>query len=194
MRRKAAMVRHIFERNLKLRSVRLLKGEPSRDEIISKVRVSRKGITSGGKPFGRGALYELLANPIYLGEIRHRKLRHPGQHLAIVDRAVWDKVHERLCKQSTHRQTLDVKGVSSPLAGKLFDEKGEPLYAWGANKGACRYRYYVSRKLIQGSAGGTKNGRRLPALEIERTVASASRQMLGDRPPIVRLCRNHKSP
>src|SRR5260370_22874001 len=122
MRRKAGMVRHIFERNLNLRSVRLLKGEPSRDEIISKVRVSRKGIGSGGKPFGRGALYELLANPIYLGEIRHRKVRPPGQHLAIVDRAVWEQVQERLRTQAAHHR-IDRGAVSSPLAGKLFDEK-----------------------------------------------------------------------
>ena len=180
----AATVRLIFERYLRLRSVRLLKEELSRDGIVSKVRVSKQGSQSGGQPFGRGALYALLANPIYLGEIRHRKVRHPGQHQAIVDKPVWEQVQERLRKQAVHHRTLDTKGVSSPLAGKLFDETGEPLYACGANKGARRYRYYVSRKVIQGSAERTKNGWRLPALGIERAVASASRQMLGDRPTI----------
>jgi len=101
-----------------------------------------------------------------------------------VDRAVWEQVQERLRKQAAHHRTLDAKGVSSPLAGKLFDENGEPLYACGANKGARRYRYYVSRKAVQGSAEKTRNGWRLPALEIERAVASACRQMLGDRPTI----------
>ena len=180
----AATVRLIFERYLRLRSVRLLKEKLSRDGIVSKVRVSKQGCQSGGQPFGRGALYALLANPIYLGEIRHRKVRHPGQHQAIVDKPVWEQVQERLRKQAVHHRTLDTKGVSSPLAGKLFDETGEPLYACGANKGARRYRYYVSRKVIQGSAERTKNGWRLPALGIERAVASASRQMLGDRPTI----------
>jgi site-specific DNA recombinase len=135
-------------------------------------------------PPPRGALYELLANPIYLGEIRHRKLRHPGQHPAIVDRAVWEQVQERLRKQAVHHRTLNAKGVSSPLAGKLFDENDEPLYACGANKGERRYRYYVSRKVIQGLAHRARSGWRLPALQIERAVASASRQMLGDRPAI----------
>ena len=32
----------------------------------------------------------------------------------------------------------------SPLAGKLLDENGEPLYACGASKGARRYQYYIS--------------------------------------------------
>ncbi len=180
----AATVRLIFERYLKLRSVRLLKEELSRDGIVSKIRVSKKGNQSGGQPFGRGALYELLANPIYLGEIRHRKVRHLGQHQAVVDRAVWEQVQERLRKQAAHHRTLDAKGVSSPLAGKLFDENGEPLYACGANKGARRYRYYVSRKAVQGSAEKTRNEWRLPALAIERAIASACRQMLGERPTI----------
>ena len=182
--REAATVRHIFERYLKLHSVRLLKEELARDGIVSKARISKKGNQSGGQPFGRGALYELLANPIYLGEIRHRKVRHPGQHLAIVDRAVWEHVQERLRTQAAHHRTLDGKGVLSPLAGKLFEESGEPLYACGANKSTRRYRYYVSRKVIRRSSHATKNGWRLPALEIERAVANASRQMLGDRPAI----------
>src|SRR5208282_2457298 len=118
----AATVRHIFERYLKLRSVRLLRDELSRDGIVSKVRVSKKGIRAGGQPFGRGALYELLANPIYLGEIRHRKVRHPGQHPAIVDRKIWERVQERLRKQAAHHRTIDRGALSS-----------EPLYACGAN-------------------------------------------------------------
>src|ERR1019366_2792813 len=121
---------------------------------------------------------------IYLGEIRHRKLRHPGQHPAIVDRAVWEQVQERLRKQAVHHRTLNAKGVSSPLAGKLFDENDEPLYACAANKGERHYRYYVSRKAIRGSTERRASGWRLPALQIERAVASASRQMLGDRPAI----------
>ena len=186
----AAIVRHIFERYLKLRSVRLLKEELIRDGVVSKVRVSRKGNRSGGQPFGRGALYELLANPIYLGEIRHRKVRHPGQHLAIVDRAVWEKVQERLRTQAAHHRAIDRGVVSSPLAGKLFDENCEPLYACGANKRTRRYRYYVSRKVIRGSSEKTRTGWRLPALEIERAVSRAGRQMLADQPAIAVTLQN----
>ena len=56
------------------------------DGVVSKIRISRKGIRSGGQSFSRGELYELLSNPIYIGEIRHKQERHPGQHEAILDR------------------------------------------------------------------------------------------------------------
>jgi hypothetical protein len=126
----------------------------------------------------------LLANPIYLGEIRHRKLRHPGPHPALVDREVWERAQRLLRTQAAHHQALDTKALSSPLAGKLFDENDEPLYACGANKGERHYRYYVSRKVIRGSTARRGGGWRLPALQIERAVAGAARQMLGDRPAI----------
>ena len=180
----AVTVRHIFQRYLELRSVRLLQEELTRYGIVSKVRVAKNGNQSGGRAFGRGALYELLANPIYLGQIRHRKLRHPGQHPAILERELWESAQRLLRTQAAHHQALDPKALASRLAGKLFDENHEPLYACGANKGQRHYRYYVSRKVIRGSTERRASGWRLPALQIERAVASATRQMLGDRPAI----------
>jgi len=99
-------------------------------------------------------------------------------------------VQDRLREQAAHHRTIDRGAASSPLGGKLFDERGEPLYACGANKSGRRYRYYVSRESIQGSVVKTKNGWRLPALEIERAVASASRKMLGDRPAIAAILQD----
>jgi site-specific DNA recombinase len=92
----AAIVKHIYQRYLALGSVRLLKNDLDRRAIVSKLRVSRKGARSGGQSFSRGALYELLSNPIYIGEVRHRTARHPGQHQRILDRRLWEKVQEHL--------------------------------------------------------------------------------------------------
>ncbi len=72
----------------------------------------------------------------------------------------------------------------SPLAGKLFDENGEPLYVQGAAKGQRRYRYYVSRSLVRGEGKDAQRGWRLPANEIEHAIASAARGMLSDQAAI----------
>src|SRR6266566_4759517 len=82
----AETVREIFRRYLELGSVRLLMEDLNRRGIRSKVRVANNGKQSGGNPFFRGALYVLLSNPIYIGEIRHKGVRHPGLHEPIVDR------------------------------------------------------------------------------------------------------------
>src|SRR6202158_5383557 len=90
------LVMQMISLYLTLGSVRLLKNDLDRRGIIPKVRLSRKGSTSGGLSFSRGALYELLANPIYIGEVRHRKERHPGQHQPILERALWERAQRNL--------------------------------------------------------------------------------------------------
>ena len=179
----AETVKGIFQRYLELRSVRLLKDDLDRRGIISKIRLSSNGNRSGGKAFSRGALYELLSNPVYIGEIRHRKERHPGQHEPIMDRELWERA-QRQRDQAARCRTRATKAGPSPLAGKLFDEDGECLYVAGAAKGERRYRYYVSRGLVTGSADKVRNGWRLSSPEIERTVAVAARRLLNDHAAI----------
>ena len=177
----AGTVRHIYERYLKLGCVRQLRRELDNRGVVSKVRVSKEGIKSGGCRFSRGALYELLANPIYIGEIRHKQERHPGQHEAILPREVWERVQRRLHENAARGRGTSNRSISSLLAGKLFDADGQPLYVQRATKGRRRYRYYVSKCLVNGSAGDNGKGWRLAAPEIERAVAIAARHILIDR-------------
>lgn len=103
---------------------------------------------------GSGALYYLLSNPIYLGEIRHKGERYPGQHEPIVSRELWDVVQQRLRAKAVRRgEGLKTEAPQSPLAGKLFDENGDPLYVQGAAKGQRRYRYYVVSPEWAGGCG-----------------------------------------
>jgi site-specific DNA recombinase len=181
----AATVRQIYLRYLKTGSVPKLKKALDRDGVVSKIRLSRKGNRSGGQSFSRGALYELLSNPIYIGEIRHKLERHPGQHEAILERTLWEKVQKRL-RDRTDRPTEPRSKVSpSPLAGKVFDETGEPLYVQAAVKDRRRYRYYVSKALVRGSQVEGQRGWRVPGPELERAVAIAARSVLDDKAAIL---------
>ena len=181
----AETVRQIYQRYLKTGSVPKLKKALDRDGVVSKIRVSRKGNKSGGQSFSRGALYELLSNPIYIGEIRHKLERHPGQHEALLERGLWEKVQKRL-RDHTNRTTEPRTKVSpSPLAGKVFDETGEPLYVQASVKDRRRYRYYVSKALVRGSKVEGQRGWRVPGPELERAVAIAARSILDDKAAIL---------
>jgi DNA invertase Pin-like site-specific DNA recombinase len=181
----ATTVRQIYQRYLKAGSVPKLKKDLDRDGVVSKIRVSRKGIRSGGQSFSRGALYELLSNPIYIGEIRHKRERHPGQHDAILDRNLWEKVQKRLRDRTDRPTEPRTKASPSPLAGKAFDETGEPLYVQAAVKDRRRYRYYVSRALVRGSKVEGQRGWRVPGPELERAVAIAARSILNDKTAVL---------
>jgi site-specific DNA recombinase len=55
--------------------------------------VAELGIRSArGHVISRGALYTMLSNPIYVGQIRHKDTCHPGQHEAIIDQDLWERV------------------------------------------------------------------------------------------------------
>src|SRR4051794_39117267 len=83
----AEQVRHIFRRYAELKSVRALKEELDATGIVSKSRMGTQ--QPGGKPIARGALYHMLQNRLYRGEITHKGAAYPGQHEAIVDPGVW---------------------------------------------------------------------------------------------------------
>jgi site-specific DNA recombinase len=111
----AHVVRQIYQRYLELGSVRLLKQDLDQRGVASKVRLSQKGSKSGSNSFSRGALYELLSNPIYIGEIRHKRERHPGQHEPILERETWEQVQHRLSRGARRDREPTTEATSSPF-------------------------------------------------------------------------------
>ena len=176
----AKTVRLVFRLYLELKTLRKVREELDRRSIISKQWVSKGNVPHGGFSFGRGALYHLLANPIYLGQIRHKSFAYPGQHEAIVERATWLRVQETLSKNAAHQRGRTVGKSPGLLMGKLFDNNGEPLYSCWAKKGQRRYRYLVSKRLVRGSSNQDDRGWRLPAERMERAVIAGMRQIVSD--------------
>src|SRR6202040_3241029 len=165
--REAETVRYIFRRYQELGCVRLLKEDLDHRGVVSKRRTSKTGIESGRHSFSRGALYALLLNPIYVGEIRHKNLRHPGQHQAIVDRGVWERTQQQLREHRVRAKSHAASFEKSPLIGRLVDQNGAGLTPSHARKGERKYRYYVSRNFPAQGLAPSRVGWRLPARELE---------------------------
>jgi site-specific DNA recombinase len=166
----AQLIRDIHQRYLQLGCVRLLKAELDRKGIRSKTRTGRDGRPFGGGSFSRGALYTLLRNPLYVGEIRHRDLRYPGNHEAIVSRALWDEVQMQLDSNRVAQRNGSRATHPSLLAGLLYDEQGHRMTPSHAVKLGKRYRYYVSQGLIKHPGGRSTRIGRIPAHELEQRV------------------------
>jgi site-specific DNA recombinase len=176
----AETVRHIFRRYAALSSVRLLKAEFETHGIAGKRWTSASGRTWGGRPIGRGALYLILQNRIYRGEIVHKDQSYPGEHEATIDPALWDAVQARLAENAVERGTgIRVKNPSL-LTGLLFDSEGHRMTPTHAVKNGKRYRYYVSRPLIIGARADIADGLRVPAAEIEQIVTNRIRRLLSE--------------
>ncbi len=175
----AELVNRIFGLYLKLGCVSKLQEVLERDGVRSKQRTSRTGRSSGGVVYSRGALYGMLQNRIYLGEITHKKSSYPGQHQAIIDQALWDRVQSpfRANMQAERRRPRTAE--PSLLTGLLYDSRGNRFTPSHASKKNRRYRYYLSQALIQGRNREDCSGPlRLPADEIEALVLSQLRGLL----------------
>ncbi len=176
----AEIVRSIFRRYAELGSVRLLKAELEAHGINSKSWMSAAGRLIGGKPFSRGALYLMLRNRSYRGEIVHKGQSHPGEHPPIIDHPLWDAVQMRLAGNTAERNSGTRTHQPSLLAGMLFDRDGNRMTPSYAVKKGTRYRYYVSRPLITQDQRESATALRIPAGEIEHLVTSRVRQWLLD--------------
>jgi len=176
----AEIVRSIFRRYAELGSARLLQDELEARSIRSKLRTSASGRISGGKPFARGALYLMLQNRIYRGEIVHNKQSYLGEHTPIIDQPLWDAVQAQLASNAAERNLGARNRQPSLLAGMLADGDGNPMTPSHAVKKGTRYRYYVSRPLITKDQTEGFAALRVPAGEIEQLVTSRVRQWLLD--------------
>jgi site-specific DNA recombinase len=185
----AEIVRTIFRRYAELGSVRLLKEELEARGIKSKSWTSASGRVIGGKTFSRGALYLMLQNRLYRGEIVHKRQSHPGEHTPIIDPPLWGAVQEQLAANTAERNSGTRARQQSLLAGLLFDGNGNRMTPTHAVKKGVRYRYYVSRPLITKAQTEPSAGLRIPARQLEQVVTSRVRQWLIDPGSIYQVTR-----
>lgn len=175
----AEIVRTLFRLYLEHGTVKKLVEESGRLGLVTKRRIRSNGQSTGGQSFTRGHLYQLLTNPIYVGEIAHKGASYPGQHDAIIDRKVFNAVRSRLDDNIARRQSPTNGKAPSLLTGLVYDETGDRMCPTHANKKGRRYRYYISKRLMHRTAS-TDGGWRLPARELDGAVTRAVVDFLRD--------------
>ena len=168
----AEHVKEIYRLYLKLGCVTKLKEHLKQAGILSKKRTSRTGRVSGGVTYSRGALYLILHNRIYLGEIPHKKASYPGQHPAIIEQKLWDAVQLKFQSNLQAARKRPRATEQSLLMGLLYDEHGNRFTPSHATKKGRRYRYYVSQSVIKKSRRDHSGPVRIPAPEVEGLVLS----------------------
>lgn len=174
----AGTVRWIFARYLELKSVRMLKAEMDEKGIHTKIRRSAEGKPSGGLRWFRGALYQLLRNPLYIGETRHRDKVYPGEHEAIVSRVVWEAVQNTLTENAARRDRGEGTASPSLLVGCVVDDQGNRMVPSHTQRHNRRYRYYVAASPSPNQEGSSRGGLRIPAHDLEEGVWGRLREFL----------------
>ena len=176
----AETIRHISRTYLELGSVGLLEQRLAEQRICSKLRPQATSARMrGGAMLQRGALYLILQNRLYRGEISHKDAVYPGEHEAIIDQETWDAVQQCLAVNRANEHAGHRAKSPSLLAGLIYDQQGKRLIPTHASKGNKRYRYYISKALTTGSKKSSDD-LRIPARELEQLVWGRLSEFLSD--------------
>jgi site-specific DNA recombinase len=168
----AKQVRNIYNQYLPLDSVGALFEKLKEQDIRSRVWISTKGIEHGGLILSRGALYHLLQNKTYLGQIEYKGKTFEGEHKAIIPDVLWDTVQEKLKAHQQRKGIPNRNKQEELLEGLIYDDVGNimtPTYSMKtSNK---RYRYYVSAPLIRNIKKPVGDVGRVPAMAMEKIIS-----------------------
>jgi DNA invertase Pin-like site-specific DNA recombinase len=175
----AETVRTIFRLYLEQKSFSKLVAELDRRGIITKRRSTKVAKFNGGIPFTYGPLSYFLRNRVYVGEVHHGGKWFPGEHEAIVDRRVFERVRE-LLKANTNNRKVRRSESGALLQGKIFDDRGNRMGPSFSSKNGVRYRFYLSTAL-RGRKSKAGSVPRVSAPEIEGIVRDALRKQLPDQ-------------
>ena len=186
-------VRALFRLYLEFGTVKKLVAEAGHRGLVTKRRKKPKGRESGGQPFTRGHLYQLFANPVYVGDVAYKGETYPGQHQGIIDRQTYDEVRSQLDKNAHERRSAINAKAPSLLTGLVFDETGDRLCPTHANKKGRRYRYYISKHLMH-STGSPDGGWRLPAKELDDAAIQAVGDFLSDEHRLIDALKLNRVP
>jgi DNA invertase Pin-like site-specific DNA recombinase len=174
----AASVRALFQRFLRVGSM---------TKLVVALR-SEGMTTKGGKLIDKGYVYRILNNRVYLGEAVHKGTAYPGEHQAIIDRTLWDRVHAILRESPRKRAAHTRAQTPALLKGLIFGPTGRAMTPAHTRKGGKLYRYYVSTDVLKRDAEEC-TVRRVPAAEIENAVVDQLRGLLRAPEIIVRTWR-----
>jgi DNA invertase Pin-like site-specific DNA recombinase len=163
----AATVRMIFERLLRTGSA----------TVLVKNLGSAGVTTKSGKPIDKGFLYKLLRNRTYLGDAVHKGTPYPGEHAAILDRALWDRVQTILATNARARSNRTRAQTPALLKGLIFGPDGRAMTPTHTRKHGRLYRYYAGIATIKRGADGNPCCR-VAAGDIERAVTDRLRAHL----------------
>ncbi|MGZ8372636.1 MAG: recombinase family protein [Rhodoplanes sp.] len=141
--------------------------------------------TKSGKPVDKGYLYRILNNRVYIGEAVHKGIAYSGEHTAIIDRTLWDRVHDIIGESPRKRAMRTRAQTPALLKGLIFGPTGAAMTPAHTRRNGKLYRYYVSTDMLKRDADSCPI-RRVPAGEIETAVIDQLRGLL--RAPEIVVC------
>jgi site-specific DNA recombinase len=177
----ARQVVHIYKEYLRYEAL-----IPTLKAIQAKGWTNKRWTTKGGKicggrPFDKGSLYALLTNRTYLGLTTYKDEAHRGEHEAIIEKSLWERVRATLSRNG-HTSGAGVRNKYGALLTGLLRCSCcdcSMIHSYSVKEGGKRYRYYVCTK-AQKHGWDACPSKSIPAAQIENFVVGQIRRIGND--------------
>ena len=174
----AAIVRFIFAKFLSLGTYTAVMTAVRKAGMQSSIKSAHNGKVRGGRAMSPGSVYNILRNPIYVGEIRGHDRTWPGRHVPIIDRTTW----ESACAlaETRTRRGPGALGTEHFLAGILWDDLGRHMLLRLSWMNGRPYHSYVSSNAMWSQAEYLR-AYRTRAYRLDSLAMATLSTFLGDR-------------
>ncbi len=173
-----AVVHWMFERYLTAESYVTVARELKQKGVVRRSRTSKRGNHVLGRGIGISSVWNMLGNPLYVGDVRSKGNCYPGMHEGIVSRALWDEVQALRVKRT--RAKVVQRYRTDLLRDMMYDSFGRKMGVFRDHRYAQVARYYLSNQSEWGRRHGARRFR-TNADPLERLVAASLAALLSDR-------------
>jgi len=182
----AERIRAILDLYIEKQSLIQTACELNRRGWTTKRWTTRKGHERGGRPFDKTVVFRLLSNVVYRGKVRYKDEVHAGEHQAIIDEEIFQRV-QVLLRSNGRAGGMYVRNKYGALLKGLLHCKpcARAMMHTYTSKGNRRYRYYVCYT-AQKQGWHACPSKSVPAEEIERFVVEQIRA-IGRDPAVMAM-------
>jgi site-specific DNA recombinase len=177
----AHRVRQTFELYLRHEALLPVVRELTERGWTNKRWTTKVGVAYGGRPFDKATLYQLLTNRTYTGVVEYQGQVYPGEHEAIVEPAVFERVRTILARNGQTAGATVRNRYGALLKGLLRCAccKCAMVHSYSVKDGGKRYRYYVCVS-AQKKGWATCPSKSVPAGEMEAFVVEQIQRVSSD--------------
>jgi DNA invertase Pin-like site-specific DNA recombinase len=176
----AALVRQIYELYVGTHSAVAVATALNAEHRTTKLRVSRSGNSRGARAWDKNAVLKVLSSPIPAGFMPSAGQLYGGEHEAIIERCLYDRVQLQLVERSGPRSIRYGSNPDYLLTGLLRCARCGRSFTPASNRrGEKIYRYYrcsTRDKLGKEACASAP----LPAAAIEGFVVQRIREVLAN--------------
>lgn len=167
----AKLVRKIYKLYLEVNSILTTTIMLNEQGYTTKKYVAKTGKTFGGVKFNKNNVHRIIMNVLYIGKVLYNDKLYDGEHEAIIDEELFEKVRERIKYNGNDRKIRKNAKCAGLLSQLLRCEACDcpMIHTYSVKDKVKKYRYYVCLK-AQTLGYATCPTRSVNAQEMEDTV------------------------